>query len=109
MRASSSVSAGSAGRSVISGAVAVLAIVPPLVGARVVLTASSFRRKAPTSGGATLAAFSRYDFDIALERFHPDAVLEMADEDPLAEKYVGRERIKHFWTSLFEQDAHADS
>ncbi len=48
-----------------------------------------------------LAAFSRYDFDGALEHFHPDAVLEMADEDPLAERYVGRERIKNFWTSLF--------
>ena len=48
-----------------------------------------------------LAAFSRYDFDRALDCFHPDAVLEMADEDPLAERYVGRERIKNFWTSLF--------
>ena len=48
-----------------------------------------------------LAAFSRYDFDGALEHFHTDAVLEMADEDPLAERYIGQERIKTFWTSLF--------
>ena len=48
-----------------------------------------------------LAAFSRYDFDGALEHFHPDAVLEMADEDPLYRQYVGREGVKNFWTSLF--------
>ena len=41
-----------------------------------------------------LAAFSRYDFDGALEHFHPDAVLEMADEDPLYERYIGREEVK---------------
>jgi ketosteroid isomerase-like protein len=48
-----------------------------------------------------LAAFSRYDFDGALEHFHADAVLEMADEDPLYRQYVGREEVKKFWTSLF--------
>jgi ketosteroid isomerase-like protein len=32
---------------------------------------------------------------------HPDVVLEMADEDPLYEKYIGREQVKNFWLSLF--------
>ncbi|MBA3263608.1 MAG: nuclear transport factor 2 family protein [Thermoleophilaceae bacterium] len=48
-----------------------------------------------------LAAFSRYDFDGALEYMHRDVVLEMADEDPLYGKYVGREQVKTFWMSLF--------
>jgi ketosteroid isomerase-like protein len=48
-----------------------------------------------------IAAFSRYDFDAALEYMQPDVVLEMAAEDPLYGRYVGHDQVKDFWMSLF--------